>query len=214
MRIWIFPTTPVSKMLFHVPGAAIDGGFTSGAVRIMSPEPGGRGFLEMELAMRPGEWESPVASWLMSMGNGEVFRVRLAPTPQVCGARSRTGVPWQPDVLWSGDVPWQGDVAAVFAANALEGVTTVRVTTGASLQRGHVIGHGGTTHIIKDVEGDTLTISPPLRRNVTAGDMALVRPFFTGTISNIAEIRATYDRSNNGMIQLGKIILMETITDE
>lgn len=220
MRVYDFPSCPVSKQLFHVPGAAQEGGFTVGGVRLLSPEPGGRSVLEMQIAWQVREFEYPIASWLMSKGNGEIFRVRLAPTPQVLGARTVSSTPWAPDTLWSGDVPWSGDITASFAAAALEGTTTLRVNMtgyGDIARPGHVIGDSGTTYIIDEIEYDaetataTMIVKPPLRRNVTAGDPAYFRPFFTGTISNMAEVRQTYDAENNGHIQPGKIVFAEAI---
>lgn len=222
MKIFNFPTCPVSKQLFHVPGAAQEGGFTVGGVRMFSPEPGGRSVLEMQISLQVREWEYPIVSWLSSKGNGEVFRVRLAPTPQVLGARSVGGVPWgpEPGTLWSGDVPWEGDITAYFAANALEGSASVQVNMtgyGDIARPGHVFGDASTTYIIDEIEYDadtniaTITPKPPLRRNITAGDPVYFRPFFTGTIANIAEVRQTYDAENNGHIQPGRIIFAESI---
>lgn len=216
-----FPTIPVSKQLFHVPGAAAEGGLTSGSVRIMSPEPGGRSMLELQVALQVREWEYPESSWLMSKGNGDVFRVRLAPTPQVLSARvARNGPLWAGDVPWTGDVPWSGDITAFYATEALEGSTTVRVNMtgyGDIARRGHTIGHGDNCYKIDSVMFDadtqiaTMTLMPPLRKNVHVGDPAFFRPFFLGTIANIGEVRTTYDSELNGMIQIGKIVFTESI---
>lgn len=222
MRIWNFPTVPVSKQLFHVPGGAQEGGFTSGAVRMLSPEPGGRSVLELQIAMQVREFEFPIASWLMSKGNGEIFRVRLAPTPQIISARNASkGVTWDNGVLWANQQPWAGDIAAVFAAPALEGTGTIRIDMtgyGDVVRHGHVVGHGDTTYLVDDYEFDaqsqivTIHTKPPVRRDIAVGDPAFFRPYFTGTISNIGEVRATYDAENNGMIQPGKFIFAEAIT--
>lgn len=218
MRIWNFPTVPVAKQLFHVPGQAMEGGFTSGGVRMLSPEPGGRAVLELELALR-NDWDFPIGSWLMSKGNGEVFRVRLAPTPQVLSARSAP-VPWDNGALWSNHSPWAGDITASYAASALEGTDLVSVNMsgwGDIIRPGHVIGVGDNTHLVDDViyNSDTnianLQIKTPLRRDLASGENAYFRPWFTGTISNLGEIRATYDASLNGFIQVGKIIFAEAV---
>lgn len=219
MKIWNFPTVPVSKQLFHVPGQAQDGGYTAGAVHMLSPEPGGRGVLEMQIALQVREWDFPFASWIMSMGNGEVFRVRLAPTPQVLSARNAP-VPWEGGILWANQQPWQGDIVATYAAPALEGSTVVRVNMtgwGDIARLGHVIGHRDQTYLIGDIEYDettnvaTVSVKPPLRYDVAVGDNAYFRPYFLGTISNIAEVRATYDAELRGAIQPGKIVFAEAI---
>lgn len=219
MEIFDFPTLPVSKQLFHVPGAAIEGGFTSGAVRLISPEPGGRSVLELQPSFQVREWEYPFMSWLMSKGNGEVFRVRLAPTPQVLGARA-PGTPWESDVLWSDSTEWAGDITASFAAAALEGsnVMTVNMTGyGDIIRLGHVIGHSNTCYMVdkvtynEETETAEIVVKPPIRKNIEIADSAYFRPFFTGTIANIGEVRSTYDAENVGNIQPGKIIFAEAI---
>jgi hypothetical protein len=197
----------------------VDGGFTSGAVRILSPEPGGRSVLEMQVALQVGEWDNPESSWLMSKGNGEVFRVRLAPTPQVLSARSAQP-DWRSNALWSEQKPIATDMVARYDAVALEGSTTLIVDMtahGDRIRRGHVIGHGDTCYGIDKVQYDygtrraTLTVKPPLRNPVAVGDTVLFRPYFTGVMGNIEELRTTYDAENVGHIQLGKIVFTEAI---
>lgn len=221
MRIYQFPTLPISGQLFHVPGAVLAGGLTSGGARIASPEPGGFSMLEIQTSLWVNEWEYPTASWLMSKLNGQVFRVRLAPTPQVAWSQRRQGnisVPWDDELLWSNQEMWGGDFSAVYATAALEGTSEVTIDlTGAGevLQNGHVIGHGYSCYTIDDIEYDgdiaTATLSPPLRQNVAINDQAPLRPWFTGAIGNPSEVRAMYESSNNGHIQLGKIVLNEVI---
>lgn len=219
MEIFDFPGVPISKQLFHVPGAAIEGGFTSGAVRIISPEPGGRSILELQPSFQVSEREYPFMSWLMSKGNGEVFKVRLAPTPQVLSAQGNV-VTWDNDILWSNFQPWAGDISTIFAAVALEGsnVAVLNMTgLGDIVKPGHVIGHANACYMIdkvtfdEDAQTSTIVVKPPLRSNIEINDIALFRPFFTGTIANIGEVRATYDSENVGNIQTGKIIFSEAI---
>lgn len=224
-KVWEFPSIQISKQLFHVPGAAIQGGFTSGGARISSPEPGGFSMLEIEPSMRVDEWNYPVASWIMSKTNGQIFRTRLAPTPQVAGAiNSKTGVPWAaegiyPESPWSNMQNWAGDAVSMYVAPALEGTNLLVVAMtsyGQLLRYGHVIGHGNSTYLIDEVSYDnngnaTLVVTPPLRRDVKAGDLAPLRPWFTGSIANGEEIRNTYDAVNAGAIQINKIVMNEVI---
>lgn len=219
MEIFDFPGVPVSKQLFHVPGAAIEGGYTSGAVRMISPEPGGRSVLELQPSFQVREWEHPFMSWLMSKGNGEIFRVRLAPTPQVLSSQNEN-VTWDTDLLWSNHEPWVGDISASFASAALEGSNAVTLNMtgyGDIVKPGHVVGHLDACYIIDKVTFDEsaqtarIVVKPPLRANIAVNDIAYFRPFFTGTIGNIGEVRATYDAENVGSIQPGKIIFAEAI---
>ena len=219
-RVWEFPTFPISKQLFHVPGGAIQGGLTAGSAQIITPEPGGFGVLEIQPALR-NEWDYPISSWLMSKGNGQVLRVRLAPTPQVAWSRRRgnsASVPWDGGLLWSNQQEWEGDFAATFASAALEGSTEVTIDltgVGQILQIGHVIGHGNSTYGIDEIEYSgtmaQVALTLPLRRDVAIGDPAYTRPWFTGRISNISEAISTYDSENNGNLQIGKLILNEAV---
>lgn len=219
MIIHDFPTVPVSKQVFHVPGQAVDGGYTSGAVRMLSPEPGGRSVLTMQIALQVREWDYPESSWLMSMGNGEIFRVRLAPTPQVLSARI-PGVLWNNDQPWSNLKPWAGDITGVYVESALEGSTTLTVDMsgyGDIVRRGHVIGHRENCYLVDRVQWDesngraVLTVKPPLRKNVEVGDPTFFRPYFLGTIGNIDQVVAPYEASNVGAIQIGSITFSEAI---
>lgn len=220
-KVWNFPTFPISKQLFHVPGAAIDGGLTSGGARITSSEPGGNAVLEIQPSLQFNERDYPLSSWLMSKINGEIFSIRLAPTPQVASARV-SGVPWgaetiYPDSPWSNQENWSGDLAATYLSAALEGSNTLRIDMsemGPVLRHGHVIGHMGNCYMVDDIVYNTagiatITTKPPLRKNVAIGDTVYFRPYFTGSISNGQEIRKTYDAENNGAIQLERIIFNE-----
>ena len=228
-KIWDFPNLSVSKQVFHVPCAVFDGGFTSGVARISSPEPGGRAVLELQPALSVNEFNAPLVSWLMSKINGEIFRVKLAKTPQIIRADALgiasggAGVPWAAegfyaDSTWDNDILWTDDVAFYAAESAQEGATVLVVDlTGFddAIKPGHVIGHGESCYMVNDLDqlGNTATLSvtPPLRRAVSAGDLILTEPVFVGSISNGSEIRATYDASNNGHIQLNRIVFNEVV---
>lgn len=227
-KVYDFPNIPVKSQLFHVPGAAYDGGYTSGGARILSPEPGGRAVLESQIAFQVNEWNAPIASWLMSKINGEIFRVKLTKTPQlikssVFGLTSGAGVPWAVEGLysqltWDNDQLWSNDFALPVASGALEGETLVSIDTltfGEIFKLGHVIGIHDNSYMISDIEYDgtiaNITVSPPLRKNVNDYDIVLIEPYFTGNIANGAEIRTMYEASNVGHIQLNRIIFQEVV---
>lgn len=222
MKIHTFPTDlKVSGQLFHVPGAAVEGGFTAGSVRIMSPEPGGRSVLEVQLALR-NEWDAPWMSWLMSKTNGQAFRVRLTKTPQLITSRSLIaprGDAWQSeDIEWRAPV-LKNDLQTVFTTSALEGSNVVVIDIspiGPILQPGHVIGHLDHSYMCDDVEYISqtqarITVTPPLRKTVTVGNTCLFTPWFLGTISNGSEITALYESAQRGHLQPGKIVFSEMI---
>ncbi len=218
-KIWEFPDFKIESQLFHVPGSVFDGGMTSGGARIASPEPGGRSVLEMKIAYQIGEWDAPFVSWLMSKTAGNIFRVQLINTPQLSYKESVGSIPWVDGSPWDNDKEWNSDGFYLeTTAAALEGSTSISVDLlayGEILKHGHVLGHGDNCYIIDEIEYAgtvaTITLNPPLRKNVSLGDMIYTRPYFLGTIANGAEMRATYEASKVGGIQTNRIIFNEVI---
>lgn len=223
-KIWDFPNVAVSKMLYHAPGAAAEGGYTSGSARMLSPEPGGRGMLEIQPSMH-NEWDDPVYSWLMSKINGEIMRVRLARTPQVLTSRSMNVLKdYAPDyarhdIYGKPDRIVVNDLVTTFASSALEGSNEVTIDMsplGNILRPGHVFGHGNYCYFVDEIDYAangiaTVTSKVPFRADIAANDTVLFRPYFLGTIINAQEIRASYDAEMNGHHQPGMIVLSESI---
>ena len=219
-KIYAFPTFRIETQLFHVPGAGYDGGLTAGGAQFITPEPGGFSTLEIAPALIDTEWDAPLASWIMSKTSGQVFRIRLAPSPQVAFSQQRgaVAVPWSNGATWSNQEKWDGDFTARFAGAALKGslITQVDLTgVGPILSPGHVIGHRSECYLVDEIEydGNTAfaTVTPPLRRDIAAGDDCYLRPWFTGRISNGAEIRAAYN--SMGHVKPGNIVLQEAVVD-
>jgi|TARA_R100000093_G_scaffold56468_1_gene29271 hypothetical protein len=219
-KIWQFPTFPIEKQLFRAPGSAFDGGLTSGGAQLVTPEPGGFGVLEIEPSVQLDEWDYPMSSWLMSKTNGQVFRVRLAPTPQIAFSQRRgnaMSVPWDNGEPWSNQENWEGDFSAVYSAPALKGSLTVEVDltgVGPILQQGHVIGHEFSAYGIDEIEydGDTasITLNLPLRRAVAIGDQCPLRPWFTGRIVGDG-FKSMYEAKLGGHIKMGTILMYEAV---
>ena len=218
MKIYAFPTFRVETQLFHVPGAGYDGGLTAGGAQFITPEPGGFSVLEIAPALIDAEWDAPLASWIMSKISGQVFRVRLAPSPQVAFSRQRgaVAVPWDNGQAWSNQEKWDGDFTARFAAAGMKGSITMLFDltgVGPIVGPGHVVGHEGETYLVDEISyvGNvaTATVTPPLRRNIAAGDNCYLRPWFTGRISNGADIRSAYN--SMGHVKPGNIVLQEAV---
>lgn len=218
MKIHAFPTFRIETQLFHCPGAGYDGGLTAGGAQFITPEPGGFAVLELQPALIDTEWDAPLASWIMSKISGQVFRVRLAPSPQVAFSRQRgaVSVPWSSGQTWSNQQEWVGDFTARYAAPAPKGTVTVTFDltgVGQIVGPGHVIGHEGETYLVDEISylGDVATaiVTPPLRRDIAAGDNCYLRPWFTGRIANGQAIRAAYN--NMGHVKPGNIVLQEAV---
>lgn len=218
MKIYQFPTFRIKTQLFHSPGAGYDGGLTSGGAQFITPEPGGFAVLEIAPSIIDTEWDAPLASWIMSKISGQVFRIRLAPSPQVAYSKMRgmVSVPWSNGQTWSNQENWDGDFTATFAGPSLKGTTTVEIDltgVGPIVGPGHVIGHQDSCYLVDEIgyAGNigTAIVTPPLRRNIAADDNCYLRPWFTGRISNGADIRASYN--NLGHVEPGNIILQEAI---
>jgi hypothetical protein len=211
-----FPTVPIDKQFFSVPGAVQQGGFTSGGVRISSPEPGGFGMLQIKLAFQVKEWDEPTVSWLSSKGAGEIFRVKLTKTPQIVGKRVLKGfdnnlsnsVPWSTTInstvvtnKWSNNQFWNSSGTIANADNiALAGETKITINFDSAinyeeLKKGHLIGHLDNTYLIvrKDVDvfnkKTILTVKPPLRNDIAVDDIFYFEPYFVGEIIDIANAK-------------------------
>ncbi len=217
-KIYQFPTFRIETQLFHSPGAGYDGGLTSGGAQFITREPGGFAMLELSPAIIDTEWNAPLASWLMSKISGQVFRVRLAPSPQVAFSKQRgmVAVPWDNGQTWSNQENWDGDFTGVYSAATLKGAMEVQFDltgVGPIVSPGHVIGHGYETYLIDEIaySGDIATalLDRPLRRDTAIGDNCYLRPWFTGRISNGSDIRAAYN--NLGHVRPGTIVLHEAI---
>lgn len=218
MKIHAFPTFRVENQLFHVPGAGYDGGLTAGGSQFITPEPGGFSVLEIAPALIDTEWDAPLASWIMSKISGQVFRVRLAPSPQVAFSRQRgaVAVPWSNGQAWSNQQKWDGDFTARYADAGLKGGVTMSFDltgVGPIVGPGHVVGHESECYLIDEIsyQGNIATaiVTPPLRRDIKTGDNCYLRPWFTGRISNGADIRSAYD--NMGHVKPGNIVLQEAV---
>jgi hypothetical protein len=218
VKIYTFPTFRIETQLFHVPGAGYDGGLTSGGAQFITPEPGGFSVLEIAPALIDTEWDVPLASWIMSKISGQVFRVRLAPSPQVAFSRQRgaVAVPWEGGQAWSNQELWDGDFTAQYAAAGLKGAITVQIDltgVGPIIGPGHVIGHAFDAYLVDEIsyDGDVATavVTPPLRRAIAPGDSCYLRPWFTGRISNGQAIRAAYN--SMGHVKPGNIVLQEAV---
>ncbi|AJA07471.1 hypothetical protein SKP52_02700 [Sphingopyxis fribergensis] len=218
MKIYQFPTFRVETQLFHSPGAGYDGGLTAGGAQFITPEPGGFGVLEIQPAIIDTEWDAPLASWIMSKVSGQIFRVRLAPSPQIAYSKKRgmMAVPWNNGQSWSNQEEWDGDFTAIMSAGQLKGSVVMQFDltgVGPIVSPGHVVGHAYESYLIDEItyEGDigTAIVSPPLRRDVYVGDNCYLRPWFTGRISNGADIRSAYN--NLGHVKPGNIVLQEAI---
>lgn len=188
--IYDWPSSVVpARQLFHAGGQAVEGGFSSGSVRMLHPEPGGVSWLEMEFAYQDNGDPDPLVSWLMSkIANGNIFRVRIERSPQLVSARALgvdiaesdplyrfglrdlvaptelDGLPWDNNQPWDGGRNWRFDPGALVVATALEGGLMVQFDMGAlsnGLRPGHVIGHSSVSYLIDDIEysGSVATVT-------------------------------------------------------
>ncbi|WP_395326942.1 hypothetical protein WBP06_09515 [Novosphingobium sp. BL-8H] len=218
MKVYQFPTFRIANQLFHTPGAGYEGGLTSGGAQFITPEPGGFSVLEIQPAIIDTEWDFPLASWIMSKISGQIFRVRLAPSPQIAYSKRRgmMAVPWNNGETWSNQENWDGDFTATYAAAGLQGSLNITIDltgVGPIVLPGHVIGHDFDAYLVDEIcyTGNiaTVILTTPLVRDVVPGDNCYLRPWFTGRISNGADIRASYNHL--GHVTPGNIILQQAV---
>lgn len=228
-KVYDFPLIWRGKQLFHAGGQAFDGGFTSGGARVLTPEPGGRGILSMEFTPQQNAPADPIVSWLSTMiANGNIFRIPISFTPQVVplpelglGGKNDVGLPWAasgltPEVPWSNGQNWAYDVFAGAAATGLAGAVVIKLDMGSlppALRHGHLIGHEDVTYLVEDIEYDgsiaTLTVNPPLRKDVAQGDLITFRPKMLAVARNPDSFRGLYEPAD--IIRLGSVEFVEAL---
>jgi len=203
-------TVQPKAQVFRAGGTAVAGGMTLGGASVVSPEAGGRGELMMEFDPLAIAGSNLDASWLASrMMNGNAFKIKLfAPSVQLVAAADLGGL--DDGVMWSNNLPWDNGLGWAFAPSAditvggAKGSEQFKVNLnpfGQVLQIGHVIGFTidgyDFTHIVMDISYPannraTVTVNPPLRRQVTTDDKMLFRPSMTATCVNAREVMGNY----------------------
>lgn len=227
-KIYDFPPIWRGKQLFHAGGQAYEGGFTSGGARALSPEPGGRGILNIEFTAQQNAPADPIVSWLCSMiANGNIFRIPISFTPQLVkfpdlgliGAGD--GLPWAavgtaPEGPWDNGQNWASDILAEASATSLAGTVTLSVDLGTlppALRHGHLIGHDDVTYLVEDIEYvdsvAAITVNPPLRNTVAQGDLITFRPKMLAIARNPDSFRGLYEPAD--IIRLGSVEFVEAL---
>ena len=222
------------KQAFRAGGAAQDSGFTLGGSAILTPEAGGRAWLDAQFSYTGGI-KGRLVSWLLSkIMNGNVFRVPVARSAQLVSALDlglpftydQFGNPWSNGLPWGSRFNWQFEPCIVATADASEGSTTVSVDLGSTtvsvdlgvigqvLNFGHPVGHLGRCYVIDDIAYGagtlaTLTLNPPLRVDVTAGDLFTLRPSMLATVPDPTGFQALFEPG--GVIQPGTISFREAL---
>lgn len=213
--------------VFRGGGQSIEGGMMQGGAMASNPEPGGRGELFMTFpAWRKGRDVTLDISWTLSrITNGCIMRVPLVSSVQLVPwidlDIDAAGQTWANGEAWAGGALWRASPFAPVAAAADAGAERFVVDLsllGPVLRIGHVIGFFlegyDFTHIIMDIDhGDddaaTITISPPLRRNLTASDRMLFRPTILATCRNAAE--ALIETGRRSTLGIGALQMVEAL---
>ena len=225
---WRVDVAPLNQIV-RAGGAALDGGMTIGGASVFSPEPGGRLELALDFAPFATEAANRNASWTVSrIMNGAVMRIRLWPTIQLVPEADLTvpdaGVPWSEDQPWANDANWAADPWVPVTMSGLRGTTTVVAdmsSLGQVLGIGHVIGFTSGAydfaHVVMDIDYDgadvaTITVSPPLRRDIvpadgeTEADRLRFRPAMLAVCINAQEVMANFQRGRHMALNSARFI--------
>ncbi|QDP65859.1 MAG: hypothetical protein Unbinned7865contig1001_58 [Prokaryotic dsDNA virus sp.] len=214
---WRSTLVPLDQT-FRAGGQATSGGMTLGGAMISNPEPGGRSEINMSFSAFTSEAQNVDASWTISqILNGAVMRIPVfGYTVQTLSAASaggsvsnEDGLPWGNDQNWSNGMGWEWNPTVSVTASALKGSTLVSVdmsALGEVLLIGHVIGFNVNgydfAHKVMAISYDgsdvaTLTISPPLRRDLTTDSEMTFRPKMLVTCSNAREVAGMFSRGRH-----------------
>lgn len=192
---------------------------------MVSREPGGWGTLDYEFNAFGGAVSPRLVSWLLSaVRNGRVFRLPIVISPQLVSAEALgvsastewEGLPWANDQPWSNGKNWDFSPVAPVAASGLAGSTTLSIDLGAFgqvLWNGHVIGEGDHAYWVDDVSyaGSvaTVTVSPPLRRDVTTSSLIKFRPIMTGLCTAPETFESMFEPA--GIVRPGAVRFTEVV---
>ena len=214
---WRSSLVPLDQT-YRAGGQATAGGLTLGGAMISNPEPGGRGELNMAFSTFTSEAQNLDASWTISqILNNAIIRipifgytVQLLSSVAAGGtATDDMGIPWDNNENWDNGMGWEWNPTVPVTATALKGETSVIVdmsALGEVLGIGHVIGfnEGGYdfAHKVMDISYDAgdiamLTISPPLRRDLTLSSEMTFRPKMLVTCSNAREVGGLFMRGRH-----------------
>lgn len=222
---WRLSCEPVNSF-FRAGGEAIAGGLTLGGAMVSNPEPGGRAEYVMEFAAFVTEQATRDASWLISrITNGAVMRVPIFDSVQLVPwadlDQEPDGRTWANGETWAGGTLWAANPYAYVSATSATGSETFTADLspiGRVLQIGHVIGFFSDgydfAHTVMDIEYDgddeaTVTVSPPLRRAVTADVRMLFRPKMLATCANPSEVAGMFRRGRH--VTLGAARMVEAL---
>lgn len=218
---WPADCAPVDQV-FRAGGQAIEGGMTVGGTMGLNPEPGGRAELHLNFSTFVTDAANRAASWLISrITNGAIMRIRLSDTVQLVPWADldidASGQAWANGEPWSGGALWRSSPFAPVAAAGLKGEEQVAIDLsllGDVVKIGHVLGFFldgyDFAHVVMDVDYDagaaTVTISPPLRRDVAAGERLLFRPSMLVTCKNAPEVAGTFRRGVHMSLNSAKLV--------
>lgn len=201
---WPLAVAPIDQ-LFTGGGMSVAGGMTLGGASTENPEPGGRAELLFDFAPLATLEANKAMSWLATrMKNGAVLSVpiynsiQLVPDEEIFGnaADNFTDTVDQYSAIpvrrWEPFVP----VAAIALAATLT-VTADLSELGRVLNEGHVIGFRSGSydfaHIVEAItyaadDTATITVSPPLRRDLAIAGKMHLRPKMLVTCANPSEV--------------------------
>lgn len=210
---------------FRVGPEVIDGGMTISSALISNATPGGRAILQAEFDTLAA-CANGMGSWLASlMATQAVFRVPIRVTPQllsgadlgldITAADERLGLPFDNDENWDNDFGWAFDPAGTALTGAIEGTTVLTLDSALDPLPffGKAIGVGDCAYLVFDAESDgtmlTLTVMPPLRADVAAGDLIKFRPTMLATVLDPSAFLDVFKR--NRWFQPGAITFVEAL---
>lgn len=214
---WRSSLVPLDQT-YRAGGQATAGGITLGGALISNPEPGGRAELNMSFSTFTSEAQNLDASWTISqILNNAIIRIPVfGYTVQTVSSvdaggtpLDEMGIPWDNGENWDNGMGWEWNPTAPVNAAALKGEASVTVdmsALGEVLLIGHVIGFKvdgyDFAHKVMDISYDagdiaTLTISPPLRRDLTTSDEMTFRPKMLVTCSNAREVSGLFSRGRH-----------------
>lgn len=121
-----------------------------------------------------GKWR---AHRLSARGMTGIFRLPMI-DPAVFHHPDLDALPFSDDALFGDDTGFANELEVRCPDGAAAGATEIVVdlsTTTGTIRQGQIMSHGDWPFCVVSIDGGTLTIEPPLRRAIPAGDLILLR---------------------------------------
>ncbi|MEX3009009.1 hypothetical protein [Hoeflea sp. TYP-13] len=221
---WPAAVRPFASILV-APGNTIDGFISRASYQNDIPIAGARNQLRMEFNAH-GESAGNYFAWAINNAQLARFLVPIRNTPQLASTAALAaaevthaqGNPFSTGQYFSTGYGFAFNPTIDVSAAAVEGANTIVLDETRwpdALTYGKIVGLGRGVYHVNDIDRDgttvTISFSPPLRRDIAAGEHATLRPSLICRPQNLSTFIALFDPAQ--IVRPGAIVMNEVIDE-